>query len=208
MTLQIDHLVVACRDLDATTARLQVALGDVPEVAHAMPDWGTSSRVLMLSGSAVEVIAVTDPAAAAASPIGQHLLGMLQQGDRLAQLCVRSDDLDAHCARLGIAPPAAAGNDRYAGFLESVLAPGLPFFVERAATPDTGPATIDQVEVGLSDPSRLVAFLDDGTGSPPDVRVVDGPPGIRRATVTGRHGPVVLVDGTEHVLSSEFVPVA
>jgi hypothetical protein len=208
MTLQIDHLVVACRDLDATATSLRAALGDVPEIPHAMADWGTSSRILLLSDSAIEVIAVTDPAAAAANPIGQHLLRMVQEGDRLAQLCVRSDDLTSHCARLRIAPPTAAGDDLYGGFLESVLAPGLPFFVQRPATPATDGPTISHVEVGVANRDRLAAFLDDGTGPGPDVRVVDGAPGLRRAVLRGTSGEVVLQDGLDHVLVTQSAPVA
>lgn len=202
MTLQLDHLVVACHDLDATADRLQVVLGGVPEIPHTMPEWGTSSRILLLAGTALEVIAVTDLPAAQAFPVGRVLLAALQGGDRLAQLCVRSDDLDAHAARVGIAAPEGAGTDRYAGFLDSVLAPGLPFFVERAAVATEDLPRLEWVEVGVGDPARLERFLDDGSGARPDVRVIDGAPGIHRAGVITDKGTVVLQDGAEHVLTA------
>lgn len=201
MTLQLDHLILLVHDLEATLRGLRERLGEVTEHTFRNEQWGTENTLLFLSDNALEVMAVVDEAAAAKDMLGQHLQRQLASGDRLASLCLRSDDLDAHAARLGIGTmPVAEIGDTYAGFVEGLFNPGLPFFVAREARPAGDAPRLDWVEVAVSDPARLERWLDDGAG-PVDVRRVEGASGVRRAGLRTAAGELVLQDGVPNLLA-------
>jgi hypothetical protein len=68
VTLRIDHVVYAVRDLDVAAARLleEVGLRATPGGTHAR--WGTANRIASLGGARyVELIAIVDPAVRAVS---------------------------------------------------------------------------------------------------------------------------------------------
>ena len=69
--LWIDHVVLACADLDVAAAHLleRHGLASVPGGRH--PGWGTANRIVPLGGSYVELITVVDAEEALQSQFGK-----------------------------------------------------------------------------------------------------------------------------------------
>jgi hypothetical protein len=179
--VRIDHVIYGTPDLDAGAARFASAgLTVVPGGAHE--GIGTHNRLVPLGGSYIEILAVLDPAMAAASPIGRLIAERIGQGDGWIGWAVAVPDAPTVAARLGLSlvEVRREGSVSLAGLTEALTEPFLPFFIEREDT--TGPGGIERVEVS-GDAGRLTAWLD-GAELPVDVR--DGAPAMRAVTVRGR----------------------
>jgi hypothetical protein len=108
--LELDHLVIACLDLDDGEAWLRQRIG-VPLVRGGQhPGWGTHNRVLQLGGGVyLELIAPdpTQPEPATPRPFLLDDPGMrarLQARPHLIHWLVRTDDLDRDVAGLHYRP--------------------------------------------------------------------------------------------------------
>lgn len=189
--MRIDHVVYATSDLDAAAARLEAELGlpSVPGGRHA--GMGTHNRIVPLGGGYLELLAVADPAEAAASPLGAVLQARLAAaGDGLWAWAVAVDDAEPVASRLGVATTAITREGltaRLVGVAESLRDPSLPFFIDRdLGVEDPGAAGdaggITWVEVA-GDAAVLERWLG-GAGLP--VRVVDGPPAVRAVGIGTR----------------------
>jgi len=146
--VQLDHLILAVADLDAGAAALTAATGLAVEPGGVHPDWGTENRIVPLGEAYRELVAVTDPEAAAGAPFGRAVAAAAASGAAMTLMgwAVAPDDLDATAARLGLdvrlgrRTLAGGGTLSWAmaGAAEA-LPRGLPFFL-RWNDPDAGPA--------------------------------------------------------------------
>ncbi len=204
---RIDHVVLVVPDLDAAAERIrgELGLGSVAGGRH--PAWGTGNRIIPLGREYVELLAVVDRAAAAASPVGTWVSDAAAAGDRLAAWCVSTDDLDAVAGWRGLAvtsgtrtlPDGGSLAWRSAGLDEVRTRPYLPFFIDWEVPEElhpgrskvdhlVEPAGISRLEVS-GDASELRVWLDDADLP---VRVLDGPPGLRSIGIAMKGGEVVL----------------
>ncbi len=204
---RIDHVVLLVPDLAAAAERVrrELGLGSVAGGRH--PAWGTGNRIIPLGREYVELLAVVDPAAAAASSVGAWAHDAAAAGDRLAAWCVSTDDLDGVARRLGLAvtsgtralPDGRTLAWRSAGLDEVRTRPHLPFFIDwevpeelhpgrSQADHAVEPAGISRIEVS-GDASELREWVDDADLP---VRVVDGPSGVRAVGIATSSGELVL----------------
>ena len=168
--LGLDHVLFAVDDL-AQAARWfeeRRGLASVPGGSHA--GWGTANRIVPLGGAYLELIAVEDVQAAAASPFGRWVAGAARAQPRPLGWAVRTRELDAVARRLGLAvvpggrtrPDGSLIRWRLAGVEEAVAEPALPFFIEweqGAALP--GEALVQHPD-GPSRVAKLVVEADRG----------------------------------------------
>ena len=200
-------MILGTPDLDATAARLesQHRLPSTDGGRHA--GLGTGNRIVPLGDAYLELMGVADRDEAAANPFGSWVLGRVEGGDAYLGWCVRTDDLDGVCARLGLEalPMSRTRPDgfelrwRLAGLDRAMDDPALPFFIQWGVDDDelpgrTGGAEqaagtrIAAVEVG-AEPDALEQWLGETVGT---VRVVDGARGVQSVTVAGNAGVEVV----------------
>ena len=204
--VELDHVILGTPDLDATAARLESRhrLPSVDGGRHA--GLGTGNRIAPLGDAYLELMGIADRDEAAANPLGTWVLGRVENGEAYLGWCVRTDDLDGVCARLGLdaLPMSRTRPDgfelrwRLAGLDRAMADPALPFFIQWDVDDElpgrTGGAEqaagmrIAAVEVG-ADPDALEEWLGETPGA---VRVVDGAPGVQAVTVAGNAGAEVV----------------
>lgn len=100
--IQLDHVALAVRDLDAADRLLRerFGLGSVAGGAH--PLWGTANRIVPLGRHFIEVVGVVDAARAAANPVGRMIADQTRGGDRFIGVCLNTSDQAGTAAKLGI----------------------------------------------------------------------------------------------------------
>lgn len=203
--VRIDHVLLACRDIEATGVRLlrDYGLASVPGGTH--PDWGTGNRIVPLGEQYLELIGITDHDRAATNPFGRWIAAQTRDGDALAGLMVEPDDFDAVCARLQLTPTPGQralpdGTSltwRLAGVAEAITR-SLPCFISWGSpgkrltdrVPEGGiDATgIAWVELG-GEPEEIRAWLG---GEASGLRLVGRKPGVRRMAITSADGELIL----------------
>jgi hypothetical protein len=207
---EIDHVVLAVRDLEASAGRLwgEHGLRFSPGGRH--PQWGTANMIAPLGNDYVELLSVVDEGVGSTSVLGRTLMELSADGDRWFSVCLADDDVDATATRLGLTvrPGARTRPDgsevrwRGAGIEERGEELSLPFFISwdvpAALHPGAAPADhrvpaegIAWAEVG-GDEARLRDWLG---GADVPIRVVGGDP---RVYAVG----IGLGDGSEIVLRS------
>ncbi len=202
--MKIDHVLIACADLDGSAERLlgEHGLGSVVGGRHL--DWGTGNRIVPAGGEYLELFGILDHEVALGNPIGSWVAVNSADGDTLMAVCIATDDIEAVCARLDV-KPMPGGRElpdgtrlawRLAG-IEAAMGHRLPFFIQwdeghgagsENATEGTTATAVTEVEVG-GDPERLAEWLGEDV---PGVSLVGGEPGLRSATIETDQGPVVL----------------
>ena len=210
MSLAIDHVVIAARDLDAVARALETEHGLVSVAGGRHPNWGTANRIVPLGASYLELVAVVDKATAAASTFGSWVAaasaGVLQP----LGWAVRTDDLDVATSRLGltISPGSRLRADgqtltwRLAGVERAVDEPALPFFIEWGpSTPLPGLTPVahrcgDDVRLARlelrGDVNRLATWLGPHQLC---IAISPGAPALTRIVLTAPNGEIVI-DGT------------
>lgn len=206
MSLAIDHVILCTRDLDAAARELfeTHGLASIPGGRHQ--GHGTGNRIVPLGEGYVELIGVVEADEAAASPMGRWVRDAVARGDRLLALCLRSGDIDALGARLGLEPfpmsrarpSGAVLSWRLAGLDRAMGPERLPFFIawddpaghagHEAAGHRVAPSGIAWVELG-GDPAHIRDWL-----GPHELalRLVGGPPGPRVVGIRTAAGEIVL----------------
>jgi hypothetical protein len=202
----IGQVILGSPDLDATAAKLR-ADGFVVLDGGVHPGLGTANRVVPLGDSYLEVLGVVDEAEARAHEYGRALLREIAHGDRFVRWSIRTGDIDADAARLGLEPERRQRTRpdgstlrwRAAGLTESLAQPSLPFFMqwdEPADFPGALPAAhplgrcaLAWIEVA---PDDRDAFDRRTAGRDLRVRVVDADPGIHAAAVSTPGRELVL----------------
>jgi catechol 2,3-dioxygenase-like lactoylglutathione lyase family enzyme len=96
----IDHIVIACPDLDEAAAALESGLGLRAGGGGRHEALGTANRLTWLGDAYLELIAIVDADVAAQSWLGQPALRALATGGGLAAFALASDDLDADLGAL------------------------------------------------------------------------------------------------------------
>ena len=197
MTPAVDHLLIATADLDAAAAAAE-GLGLPVAAGGRHPGWGTANRIVPLGDAYLELVAVVDPAEAAASGFGSWVAAAPPGPMGWA---VRSGDLEATARRLGLvvvpgSRQAAGGRTlrwRTAGVEHAATEPSLPFFIAwdpGTAFPGAGGAGIEVDRVELrGDAGRLAEWLG-GAGLPVSVR--PGPAAIERIVLRAAAGAVTI----------------
>lgn len=208
MTLRIDHVVYAVRNLDAAAARFGEAHGLASTPGGVHPRWGTANRIIALGDARyVELIAVVEPKIAASSALGRAIADRTAEGDRWFALCLGDDDIDATAERLGLVvepgsrtlPDGREVAWRGAGIDDRRRTPDLPFFIAWTGQRDVHPGAhravhrsgatdVAWVEVS-GDAERFHAWTGD---APLPVRFVDGADGIVAVGVRTPDGELVI----------------
>src|SRR3954470_18657507 len=101
--MRIDHVIYATADLDAAAARIEAELGLRALGGGRHEGLGTHNRIVPLGDGYLELLAVVDPAEAAASELGRAVTARIAAvGDGLLGWAVAVEDVAPHAERLGI----------------------------------------------------------------------------------------------------------
>ena len=211
MTIWIDHAVYAVPDLDEAGERWneEHGLASVPGGRH--PGWGTANRIVPLGDTYLELIAVGDPAEAAASWFGRAVGEVASRGGGWFTWCAGDDDLEGTARRLGLSvesksrerPDGSVLRWRSTGLERAVAQPSFPFFIHwdvpahlhpgrSEAKHRERPLGIARVAVG-GDTTGLDRWVGGDTSGLP-LTTVDSPPGLAAVHVA-------LVGGGEVILA-------
>lgn len=202
---ELDHVVVAVRDLDVAATRFERDYGLTSIEGGRHKGLGTGNRIVPLGRSYVELMAVVDESET--SPLADWVRRTTAEGDRLGALCLRTDDAAEVAARLG-APALEMsrvrpdGNElrwKLAGLDDMLEDASLPFFIQWYAGPADQPGAasvehrsgatgIEWVEIAVDD-AVLRARLG---GADVPVRAVPGDGGVRRVGIATPSGTLVV----------------
>jgi hypothetical protein len=208
VSLRIDHVVYAVRDLESAAARFDdtFGIGSTPGGVH--PRWGTANRIISLGGDRyLELIAVVEPSVAANTVLGRAISERTVAGDRWFALCLRDDAIEATAKRLDLRlergsrtlPDGRVVAWRGAGIDDPRRTSDLPFFIEWTGEQDAHPGAggvghrsgaddIAWVQIA-GDADRFAAWT--GDASLP-VRFVDGEPGVVAVGLSTPDGDLVI----------------
>ena len=187
MSSVIDHIVLCVEDLDEAADEIERILDLESQAGGRHSGHGTANRIVPLGSSYLELVAVVDAQEASSSPFGDWVGSRAAEGLEAHAVCLRSDDLEAVCGRLGLNPVEMSrtkpnGTElrwRLAG-LEEMISLGLPFYIEWAIDPSDHPGRSGMteevsVEVTLRGDPQLLATWTAGSEG---VSVESGRPGI------------------------------
>lgn len=205
--LEFDHVIVAVQDLASAAERFhaQYGLASLPGGRHT--GLGTGNRIIPLGSSYVELMAVVDEEEAKSSPLAAWVSQMTEGGDRLAAVCLRTDDIEGAADRLDTEPIAMQRSRpdgevltwRLAGLADTLEDPSLPFFIQwdvpinmlpgnSEASHLIEPLGIDWVEIA-QDPQKI----HQRTGADHlNIRIADGEPGLRAVGIATTDGVVTI----------------
>lgn len=204
--LELSQVILGVQDLDAATAAI-AARGLQVLDGGRHPGLGTANRIVPLGRQYFELLSVVDRDEADRNPFGQALLRQIAQGDRLVRWSLRTDAIDQVAARLGLAvePRARVRPDggkltwRAADLDLAQQLGWLPFFVAwddpeqypglLPARHPNGAAGVAWLELATDDPARLARWTE---GAEAPLRLVGGPPGLRRVALNTAQGESVL----------------
>jgi catechol 2,3-dioxygenase-like lactoylglutathione lyase family enzyme len=189
--MRIDHVIYATADLDLASALVEDELGLPVRGGGRHEGVGTHNRIVPLGGGYLELLAIADPEAAAATELGRMLQELIERhGEGLLGWAVAVDDVEPIAERLDLAISTVTRQGlsaRLTGVAEALREPLLPFFIardsaatRRGAAGDAGAITWLEVS---GDAARLEAWLG---GAQLPVRVVEGPPAVRAVGIGER----------------------
>jgi hypothetical protein len=181
MTLDLDHLIVCVEDLDDAAAVFETRHGLRAVEGGRHPGHGTANRIIPLGRAYIELLAVIDREEARQSPLGAWALAQTDVPDG-GGVCLRTEDIDAVCRRLGLGwaamsrftPTGQTLTWRVAG-LEEGLAASRPFFIQWDVPDELHPGRIDVehpagrahlVDVSLAGNRQFVAGLEEWAPRP------------------------------------------
>ena len=200
--MELDHVLIAVTDLEAAARDFESRHGLASLDGGRHRDFGTANRIIPLGSTYLELVAVVDPGAAAASSFGWWVdRGATDEG-RLIGWAVRTAALDEVAGRLEL--PIRSGSRltpagtelrwRSAGIDEAIAEPCLPFFIEwEEGVPYPGAVEAARATIARlvleGNPDRVAGWL--GQHSLP-VRVIDGPAEVAAVVLSTAAGEVVL----------------
>jgi Glyoxalase-like domain len=137
--VELDHVLIPVADLSGAVKRFEARYGLVSVEGGRHAGWGTANRIVPLGETYLELVAVVDQKEAEQSAFGRWVAAA-PPGAPLGW-AVRTDDLDAVVARLGLSIGSGARRTstgellrwRIAGVEQSMIEPALPFFIEWAS---------------------------------------------------------------------------
>ena len=201
--MELDHVLIAVTDLEAAAREFESRHGLASVDGGRHRDFGTANRIIPLGSTYLELVAVVDAGAAAASSFGWWVdRGATDEG-RLIGWAVRTTALDDVAGRLEL--PVRSGSRvtpsgtelrwRSSGIDEAIAEPCLPFFIEweeGLAYPgavDAPRATIARLVLeGSAD--RVAAWLGEHTLP---IRVIDGPAEVAAVVLTTAGGDQIVL---------------
>lgn len=150
-SLEIDHVILAVRDLETAAAHYLDAYGLRSVLGGRHAGHGTGNRLIPLGGAYLELMAVVDLAEARGSPLGRRVLDWTEARDRPAAVCLRTDDIEEVCAERDLVPQSMHRINEdgvvlrwtLGGLDEMLGTEALPFFIEWHVEPGLHPAEID-----------------------------------------------------------------
>jgi hypothetical protein len=206
--MQIDHVIIASKDLDATAQNLRNKFGLVALPGGTHPT-GTANRVVPLEAPQyIELLGIGQEELLRSHQFGERLLHALQQGDSLFGWAVCPDDILAESARLGrpLVPGRLESEDGEVGHWHNIFPDiedfeRLPFFIKYSnvdsdrrqagyaeANSPAQPGAISWLEVG-DDREELTSWL--GPNSLP-LRFNTDPPGFYALAINSPSGEIVI----------------
>ena len=188
----IDHIVLCVEDLDEAAGEIKGTLDLDSQAGGRHSGHGTANRIVPLGPSYLELVAVVDPEEAASSPFGEWVASRAARGLEAHAVCLRTEDMDTVCGRLGLDPVEMSrtkpdGTElrwQLAG-LQEMISQGLPFYIQWEIDPSdhpgrSGMAEEASVEVTLTgDPQLLTTWTAGSEG----ISVKTGQPGIEAVTL-------------------------
>lgn len=205
--LRLDHVGYAVRDLDEAAVRFREELGLDSVEGGRHVGLGTANRIVPLGRNYIELIGVVDRGEAESNGFGRSVIERTTERDGWLLIVASSDDVDAEAVRRGLEVQAGArarpdGSEvrwRMAGIDDPRREPWMPFFITWDIPDELYPGRqraghgvkaqgLGWVEVA-GDGDRLREWLD---GQDLPIRVVEGPPGIRRVAVATSAGELVI----------------
>lgn len=204
---EFDHVLIAVQDLDGAAATLEERYGLASAPGGRHTGLGTGNRIVPLGPSYLELIAVVDEDEAASSPLAEWVARLSAGGDRLAGLCLRTDDIDEVATRLGTPaiPMERARPDggilkwRLAGLVDTLTDPALPFFIQWDVSIEEMPGNtivshrIQPMGIEWIEIAHDAGLLRRRVGTDElDIRVVDGEPGLRAVAIRTDGDPIVI----------------
>lgn len=200
--MELDHVLIAVTDLEAAARNFESRHGLASVDGGRHRDFGTANRIIPLGSTYLELVAVVDPGAAAASSFGWWVdRGATEEG-RLIGWAVRTTALDQVAGRLELpirsgSRQTPAGSElrwRSAGIDEAIAEPCLPFFIEwEAGVPYPGAVEAPRATIaGLvleGSADRVAGWL--GEHALP-IRVIDGPAEVAAIVLSTPAGQIVL----------------
>ena len=166
--VELDHVLIAVPDLAEAAQEIESRHGLASVAGGRHPAWGTANMIVPLGDSYLELIAVVDPAKAAASAFGRWVAtGALSIGRPLGW-AVRTSQLDEHARRLNLTVNAGSratpGGEqlrwRSAGVDQAVAEPALPFFIEWEPQTKLPGQVAVRHHVGTASIARLILTAD------------------------------------------------
>jgi hypothetical protein len=200
--VELDHVLIAVTDLDAAARHFESRHGLPSTDGGRHPDFGTANRIIPLGSNYLELVAVVDPGAAAASSFGWWVdRGATDEG-RLIGWAVRTSALDAIADRIELpirsgsrlTPSGSELRWRSAGIDEAIAEPCLPFFIEWAeGVPYPGAVDAPRASIARlvleGNPDRVAGWLGDHTLP---IRVHDGTAALAVVVLSTSSGEVIL----------------
>jgi hypothetical protein len=205
--LRFDHVILTARDVDATAESLYAQFGLASIVGGRHQDQGTGNRIVPLGPDYLEIMGIVDPVEAERSALGVWVDRQTSDGDRLAAVCLRTQDIDTVGRRLGLEaqamsrrrPDGTVLHWRLAGLAEALAEPPLPFFITWDVPPADHPGRSEvdhRIEPrGISwvelrgDEARLSDWLG---AHDLELRVRPGRPGLEAVGIATASGEIVL----------------
>jgi catechol 2,3-dioxygenase-like lactoylglutathione lyase family enzyme len=184
--MRLDHVIYGTSDLDAAQALVERELGLEVHPGGRHVGQGTHNRIVPLGNAYLELLAISDPDEAAASPVGSILAERIAQGDGLLSYAVSVDDVHVTAQRLGT-PIVTVRRGELEGHLtgveEALRTSYLPFFGRSRGRPaEAGQADLDWIEVS-GDAARLNAWLG---GAELPIRITEGAGAVRAVSIAGK----------------------
>jgi hypothetical protein len=135
--LELSQIIFGVRDLEVAADRFRSMGFDVLD-GGVHPGVGTANRVIPLGGQYLELLGVISPEQAGANEYGRSLLRATAEGDRLVRWSLRTDDIAAIAAGLGISverrrrerPDGEVLTWKAAGLDLALADATLPFFMQ------------------------------------------------------------------------------
>ena len=205
--LTLSQIIIGVSDLDAASERFR-SMGFEVFDGGVHPAVGTANRVIPLGAQYVELLGVVNRDEAAQNDYGRSLLRATVDGDRLVRWSLRTTDIEAVAARLGIGverrrrerPDGEVLTWRAAGLDLALADATLPFFMQwdrpeqyPGATPaahDNGARGVTHLSVAPRDTERFARWT---AGADVPLRVVDeATPGLWSVGIETNQGELTI----------------
>jgi hypothetical protein len=177
VVLVLSQVIVGVRDLHHATDRFRRMGFDVLD-GGVHPGLGTANRVIPIGAQYLELLGVVSPEQAQDNAYGRALMRATTAGDCLVRWSLRTDDIEAVSARLGIGvehrrrvrPDGELLTWRAAGLDLALVDATLPFFMQwdhddqypgaMAAAHPNGARRVTELAITPRDPARFRDWTD------------------------------------------------